>query len=109
MIPYDELVQALARWRTQNGLTNTAHTGRRAAPVAVVAAAAVPPPPPGRASGGFPAAAAFPGAGEGDEATAHHQAAPPSEFDEGTEIHDGGVGEIDVDAEGMVMEEDPES
>jgi len=74
MIPYDELVAALAAWRTRQGL-----------PVAHQTAAAPPPSPPrGRAA---PApAAARPGAARGAAAPA--ASAAPSDYDDAALVED---------------------
>jgi hypothetical protein len=108
MIPYDELVSALAEWRARQGLGG----GSVAAPVratrsAPVAAAPVPAAPVFAA----PAAPVLPGRQSAPYAAA--AAASASVLDdfeeggEGTEIRDGLGDEIDVDAEAVdVIEEE---
>jgi hypothetical protein len=114
MIPYEELVHALAEWRAKNGLTNgpSARNLRRSAPVAAQAGTAsiVNAPPV------FAQASTLESGGE--DMTADHIAAPAPEQDggdyeagEGTEIRDEGTGEIDVDADGLdvIEEQDADS
>jgi hypothetical protein len=102
MIPYDELVSALARWRTQNGLG--ASQARSPGRASGAMAQAQPP----RRSGAYAAAPVATAAAVDTGRTAQPAPLPAviaDEFEEGTEIHDAGTGEIDVDAEGVVVEE----
>jgi hypothetical protein len=118
MIPYAELCEALARWRTRQGLAN-GPSARPSMSMAAVAAAAPPVPEDTSTSVHVAPAATVdhthtntdavaaldddPAAGD-DPATSEHVAAPPARV-RSSRMGDESTGELDIDSVDLIDEE----